>query len=43
MDGASSYLKSMGRKIDNDEVMEMQYLLKHTVSGKLFDRLFMRF
>lgn len=43
MAGASSYLKSMGRKIDNDEVMEMQYLLKDTVSGKLFDRLFMRF
>lgn len=43
MAGASSYLKSMGKKIDNDEVMEIQYLLKDTVSGKLFDCLFMRF
>ena len=43
MADASSYLTPMGRKIDNDEVMEMQYLLKGTVSGKLFDRLFMRF
>ena len=43
MAGASSYLKSIGKKIDIDEVMEIQYLFKDTVSGKLFDYLFMRF
>ena len=40
MAALSSCLKSMGKKIDIYEVMEIQYLLKSTLSGELPDYIF---